>query len=364
MSSKSTFQDQLVPTVPADKMLFGIIPGCTKLGFEDYHILGDDYKPRLDVVFDSLDLDYETRSLLSETPTFYTRCPVNDILALVSQFVPKCNSPIARTFHPILWNTTAIPDIYACVFHFWEGRTWLFCNMQKEWKTSEDSYEILDLFKAFERTFEDHFHGRWENSPIRFRKEGNQQRIERLRNALKMLQMLRELHSKTTTYFESLESLQPFNYRQLVGAHINMATKAVINAEWEEREAEDQRSKRYSSEGTRHSKGPQDDNVCEKLTPRHGPVGRDGIYSKLAGQRPFLARMFRIAECYTNGLDEIARTLSTQYRADEDSIKDAWWVLIVRGMCWDMSLWMTAPDADSQLLPSSFYGSRVPVWIM
>jgi len=80
---------------------------------------------------------------------------------------------------------------------------------------------------------------------------------------------------------------------------------------------------------------------------------------------PFLWKAF--AEMGHAMVDErkfVAKKL--RYRDEtlvtELDVEEAWWMLMLRGICWNMSVWIEAPDAGA-LVPSSLYSDTSMVWI-
>jgi hypothetical protein len=46
----------------------------------------------------------------------------------------------------------------------------------------------------------------------------------------------------------------------------------------------------------------------------------------------------------------------------DDTLEEAWWFLVIRGISWNMAIEMTMPSMD-ELVPSSFYSSPMTLWI-
>ena len=44
----------------------------------------------------------------------------------------------------------------------------------------------------------------------------------------------------------------------------------------------------------------------------------------------------------------------------DDEIEEMWWMLMLRGVCWALSVRIDIPN---EVVPSSYYGNRTPVWI-
>ena len=48
---------------------------------------------------------------------------------------------------------------------------------------------------------------------------------------------------------------------------------------------------------------------------------------------------------------------------DRDTVRDAWWTMFFREMCWQRSVHFIERDPSSVVVPSSLYESRAPVYI-
>ena len=73
--------------------------------------------------------------------------------------------------------------------------------------------------------------------------------------------------------------------------------------------------------------------------------------------------MLRLAATIVQRRFDIVRKLQEQgCKQSEKQLEAAWWMLVVRGICWRMSVAVEQPDYHA-MVPASLYGSQMPVWL-
>lgn len=356
-SGPERLENPLIPSAESDKLLCGVIPGSRRLGIGDLDIIGDDRKLHLSGAMEKLGISTDVQRNLAqlESETYY-RCPINDILYLTCDFVPLKGSPIGRIFHPMPASRYLSFYFQATPLHFWEGRVALLLHLESiVGQTLSNPLRKMHAYLQEMRTdFEDDFFCRWRRS--RLRPAVNllppRERMAALQDAVSMLNRLRDIYNATTEYFfdleadgqtvDSLRVMDPapvdnekyrtsslkFTYRDFVAAHVTMAIDAV-------RKAAQSHANTQAREAVRKEVGHLNE-----------------------------GQMVDIAHQYIDGLPGLVKNMHERgCQLSEDQIHEAWWVLVVRGIAWGMSVWLENPGEGTHV-PSSFYDSQMPIWIM
>lgn len=91
---------------------------------------------------------------------------------------------------------------------------------------------------------------------------------------------------------------------------------------------------------------------------------------KLADDMPFPSAFFYapiadIAQAYCGNLRDKTHGVvkymhDRERRTDDDEVETAWWVLMLRGIAWDMS---AIELTRGNVVPASLYNNSTPVWI-
>lgn len=371
----------LVPSTAADKLLCGIIPKCKDLVPHDFEIVGDDRKPsQFAEVLRTLQVNHVAQNrLIDASLQFWWRSPVDDLLSLLCPFMPLVDSPLSRIFNPLPWDRTG----YVTPFHFWEGRKALLLGLQEKRENISDTLRrILGFFEHLE-SYEHDFYCRWEYANMGPPGQWNVNcdlKPVNIQAKTAMINDLRRIFDETTKYFlqlqgcshtqdglrdskrepysrhspaQTTESLdkklsgsQPsVNYMDLVGAHVSTAFDACEKA----REYYDI-----------HTQTPAD---WDKFRDEEG---------KKAGEKQgpyFYLEMFIIGQYYMHNIPEFVKDVKARVKNDvnaaglrDDTLEEAWWFLVIRGISWNMAIEMTMPSMD-ELVPSSFYSSPMTLWI-
>lgn len=243
--------------------------------------------------------------------------PLCDLIGIVSPFIPMEGSTLTRIVFPIRTIQVFSPLL------FWESREVLCARLEEivlKGKSSPQMQNILDQLRELRDEYGDDFFCRWDKalsayqspeSPVKARK-------------LKYLSRLRDIHAGAVNFIDHLYQGDSF-YRALVAAHATVAIDASTKA-WAE-------------------PNPRD---------KHG--GYDGPRLK----------WHEIAHLYVDYLDRIIT--ETQNTAEKigitcltkSQVEDAWWTLVLRGISWYMSVWITVPNYS---VPSYYYDSQTRVYI-
>ena len=306
-----------VPSQEADMLGFQIVAGSRDLYLPDFifdHSAG--FSP-IGQVMNQLGVDRGVRDMYNK---FYQRSGrlygFSDLIGMVAPFLPLPGSSVVQIFSPY-------PQFHDSPTNWWEGfvvyHARLLQYMEEQYKAGYESKQmrwVLERLEYMRRTYPWNQCPSWEGEiPNKEVKNGR---------SIKFLDDLRDIWSTTTTYFKKLHDNEPqFRYIDLVGAHI---AQAVYYPELAEVNIKTGTNKRYE-------------------------LGH--------------ARSQRVAEGMHIYVDQIPNVVGFMRKKGFDNGKittEAWWTLILRAMCWHRSIaFVEIPKANS--VPSSFYGSRIPVYI-
>ena len=150
---------------------------------------------------------------------------------------------------------------------------------------------------------------------------------------------LRDIHEITTNFFKMLSSKHGSSIVivHILSAHLVMAYKTALRAKEDFEKDKDKK-------------------IRDILVQLNG----DERYWTKGGA----AQIFQLAKYYSDSTsqDEFYKQL-TEYRGYDISQQEAetwWWMLMLRGIVWEMSVWV---NIQPPCVPARFYGHQMPVWI-
>lgn len=327
-------KDALVPTKETDMMACGILVGDPMLGLSNLHLAGSDdaethHMLRLALVRFGVAKEVATR--LSDGYTqrgivngWQSRSSfaLGDLVGLVSPFIPLPGSDINLIVNPI--RTSQVGSS----FLFWESRE-IFLLRLKDIAQQRNSADIThgrsnlamicDYLTELHDQYPDDFFDRWEKDPFVKQSTGRADATSSHINTGKQryLQRLYEMHTRTTEYF----SERPEHFKHLVAEYINIVADAWPRA----------------IENTRQGKA------------------RD-TKGKFDGPRN---QWHENGHVILDSVEELIRRMEGRFGGRDGAI-DAWWMLVLRGMTWYMSVWITVPTS---LVPSYCYASQSVVYL-
>lgn len=344
-----------IPTHSADKLRCGIIFSSKETGIGEHSLIGADGEHGLlglGGCLRNLNVDRAALGVLTDRQHLLdirrresdVRHVLNDMVCLVCPYLPlKGDCKNAITW-PILTSGLGSP------LFFWEGRKTLYQRLrqyvdenQAPTPTPLKVVSLSDEEKVFlhprrenlsevalkhmtsiQDKYESNFYCKWATAVM-----GDAQTTQ-------FLDFLRSVYDDVTLLLQSHQDLdQPqhpgkhystLNYAPLVGAHLTMATEIGRPAR-ERLNGKDARS--Y----------PPD--------------------PKSAGLVPY---MFEVAHHYVDNLGrvvELVRNRGCDLPTEE--IEGMWWLLMVRGICWSMSVNVSLQES---VVPSYLYYSATPVYII
>lgn len=324
----------LIPSMAADKLAFGIIPGYLGL-MEDVYLQSDDNSfAEINNALVALDVapseQNEIRKLWTEKNSF---TGFSDVIALVPPFLPIPGStittvrrPLRHIRGPLLWR---------------EGRAAFrtrlhqeLIRLRKEGK-HKGLPQLEELYSRYLYGF-DHWRPEWGIDG-----EGKRERNSRKRDLLDYLQ---QQHDYTTHWFFEFTSNDDFDgsdadrikYKTLVAAHLSQATTCHLRAL---KNVKENRKREFDP---------------AVMVP--GGMAMD---------------LFETFQVYVDNLPQfVKRVKATCSYKDDEMIELAWWTMMFRGLCWYLSVSFVGPmDRSSDgrggmIIPSALWDSQVPVHII
>ena len=236
----------------------------------------------------------------------------SDLIGMVTCFLPLQGSSIVQVFSPY-------PDAHDSPTNWLEGfvvyHARLLECVEEQIKTGNHSKQmqwVLDKFEYMRSTYP------WNQCPS-WEAEGMNKKTKN--RSIAFLNDLRDIWSTATDYFRDLSP--NFRYRDLVGAHIAQAV------------------------------------YYPELAEANIKAGTDKRYDLGAG------RSHRVAEgmhIYVDQIPKVVDFMKEKGFDDERVVREAWWTLILKAMCWHRSVALMEFQ-PSNAVPPSFHDSRIPVYI-
>jgi hypothetical protein len=363
-TEKQSEYRKLLPTRAVDKMLFGILPGDPHLVKMDFPLIKKDF---------SLQSFTDPQGILSAIMSRESREKLGDVEALVrvdvitllATYLPIEGCLMTRYCFPGWVSNSSNQSVYT----FWEGRLALHRALQARVEEGRPALHgevqasteipnsvnpkvasvvldrVLECFKWLEQDYKDDWYVRWSKPRVM----RNQQGVEAKKKCMKTLRDIYEWTQEwLTTNVEVSKRPNAPTYTDLVASHAYMATHAC--------------------RATQH-RNPADPAY-------HGPDGRYVLLipdydEEKHGFRPD-DNTYAIACNYVNHLNHNEHGMHAYLRDNhlDMSVEDceaAWWVMQLRGIVWHLSTWhgdtIVRDVLGEQLIPSSFYGNKSPIWI-
>ncbi|PVI05458.1 hypothetical protein DM02DRAFT_725149 [Periconia macrospinosa] len=362
----------LAPSKAVDKAMFGIISGCKELVRRDFHFVDPWRNLDHHSVFENMgigDLDLRNKLVAGKWIEQHS-----DAIILLSSFMPMSGCSLLFTCLPEIRSGAPITPI-----HYWEGRLSLVESLRDRVEQLDQidtkhhrSYTALKLvLERFEKLQQprwwNDFLDVWPESVIEGSSE--QKKLELVEECTAIFKWTTDyfhgqLHSSNETGDDATKSYTVpvpdwteshrgnTRYVQLVAAHCIMVYSAVdhsiANFEQlrEESLADERRRRRFDE---------------TMLSNRN--------YEQTCSQFQYhIAR--RYVACVKDGPDNVVGYLQERgVKWDVEDIEAAWWVMMLRGVTWDMSCVGDPAFRNKrhqwtpELVPSFFYDLQTPVWI-
>jgi hypothetical protein len=339
-------------------MLLGILPGDPQLVGRDFPLVTKDFNVQPlahpQGILASI-MSVGNRETMERLDFVEVRI---DVITLLLTYLPLDGSTMTRYCFPG-WNTE---PAYRSVYCFWEGRLALHRALRKRidsgilrqsthgiLRSSTSSTQkdvlakILSMIDTLEQTYPDDWYVRWSKPRVMRNEMGAETKQ-------KCMHSLKEIYGWTQTslkyYTGDTGRRDHPSYLNLVAAHAYMAAHAC----------EDAKTLIPKVPSLFSSAKKKID--CDIDRHRHGSR--------------FNYEVYEIATHYVkhlhhdqHGIHEYLTANHVSVSADESEA--AWWVMQLRGIVWHLSAWhgetIVRDVLGEQLIPSSFYGNKSPVWI-
>ena len=312
-----------IPSREADMLGFQIVPGIPLLHLPDFVF---DYSTGFATValaMKTLGVDGNVRIMYAD---YFRRSGClygfSDLIGMVAPFLPLPGSSVVQVFSPY-------PEVYVSPTNWWEGFVVYHARLLKymEEQTKAGNYSeqltwVLERFEYLRRTYP------WNQCPSWEAESANNE--TKNGRSIGFLNDLRDIWSTTTTYFETLqlqyrylELSKHFRYIDLVGAHIAQAVYYPDIAE------------------------------------ANIKAGTNKRYELGAGRSKQVAEGMHL---YVDRIPKVVEFMKEKGFDMGSVVKEAWWTLMLRAMCWHRSVAFVNIPRDMSV-PPSFHGSRIPVYI-
>lgn len=344
---------RVVPSKAGDKLICGIVPGCSDMVKRDFDIVRPDRtvaQPHAPGgVLSQLGVPEQIRAEVARENFEESD---SECLMLLCSFIPLSHSNlVCYNFFGLRPNHM----VRKSVFHFWEGRWALFHRLgqrleDKQRSTKhQDLVDIYELFKSLEQEQPHDFYCRWGRAKIVHSAVFTHLKEEDRAKAKEgLVKFCRDIFNQTTRYLQGpgrqmheKDTKGQTKYLHLVAAHVAMGRKAIRQAlNFVDHQPKEQRDQRVLREKYGFQLGYHGNFVFQQQV----EIG------------------FRYADYVRNPDHGIKRYLYDRgLEFSDDEAEAMWWCLMLRGIAWDMSSWHT-PDAGIPI-PAMFYGDKTPVWI-
>lgn len=356
---------RIIPSQYADKLLCGILPGDPDLVKRDFSMVRRDGEPEGEwqVLRRILEFTGVERGFVHGS--FEPEAARHDLTKLLCPFLPQefSNSAIVR-FAGWPWHRAE------SFLHYFESRIALLQQLDAELKHGHSQYsredlESLQAVKALlDQLKDDHALDFYcvEFTPYR--------RIPVTRSqggrgpSVQFLQRCGFAFRKCTESLKDREWDRPntnrpegssTRYTLLVAAHTSMTHRAIDEAEEEYQEVKNQLKRDIAGREVLPSDWAGVAGVEEKAPPQaRGWFRNPRFYFQM---NTIIQRM----KSRDHGIREELAEFGVEVTDAEAQL--AWWIMMVRGITWDMSCYREPWPEDELLVPSSFYKDPTPVML-
>jgi hypothetical protein len=302
------------PVIKAEKMACGILPGNKDFRLQDLYFRDQLQESITDSIVALLNglgvvggsLDAIRRSA-DHKSTWHHWPGFSDIMALWCDWVPLRGSSINSVISPIGQRLDTMCGAY-------EARVvwrWILQEQDKAGNISKTRKRVLELYNQWVQEEPSRF---YQNYTLAFPETAYDRHIS----------FFKKTYDETTRAFEkACRKGSSSLYIELVLSHI--------------------RTNAYSLEEA-------DEHIKAGTSRNDGRVGHN-LWDTLFTERAFQ---------YVDNLPNVI-FLMTQNGYPEDVVEDAWWMLMLRGQCWEMGVNRVV---QKSCVPSSYYNSPTKVYIL
>ena len=314
---KGLQQDSLtICSDEADKFGFGIIPGCADLQMKDIPMTNVPEKEAIKNAMRNLDCINIEKYAEQFTGNYDNAMVFFDIIPLAAPWMPIRGSNIVQLRRPF--------RRYQSALSWWEGYITFhhrLRDLSKPDQISKQMHWVLEKVELMRRNWP------WNKVPS-WEEESNTKSVKNGRD----LYFLKDLHntwSEATLYLRQMASISLI-YSDLVAAHL------AVN-------------------GVCPSQAQENVDKCFKAG-----IEKEARWWNGAVRAKAMAETMHL---YIDNVPKVAEFLADRGFDDQDAVKDAWWTMILRAMCWERSIAWVDNASDDVVVPSGLYESRVPVYL-
>lgn len=364
----------LIPSRDADKLLFGILPGDENLVKRDFNVIGpaterakqrrhrsekghhqhheengssslDEMRRRHDDIFEELSKASHDSDAENEDDGRYEvhgMAVRADMLKLLCRFLPLQGSSLTKIRFAGWRGQRGYSQL-----HFWEFRLVLFLELSKIAERN-DHQTVLNELKYRLNTLRSDYRDDFYN--VKFTTAGHKSTVDKPKICA-LVEKCRE------TYNYCTRALQNLGWDEMVAEDITRYTQLVVVHCQIAMDAADQGDKKYND----NKKSPKDEQEewKEEFQKAAGAADLPSAQLKVASSKTYFRAKMVVKN--TSNLGELLRGKSVE--VTEEEAKVAWWLMMVRGIAWDMSCYREAWPEDSAIVYPAFFGDQTPVML-
>ena len=323
----------LIPSKAADKMMCGILPGCSELAIKYHHLINDNKQwSNIETLLNDLRAPAEvikvmSRPIMKNRMAWWDqnieRSPFADAEILLCPFMPFKEAPNCCAVQFLSYASFAP----CSVFTYHEGRLTLLSEVTKRVKSYSSTEKCAQYLSYVQKTIADlemEYPNQFFGSHLKTHgRKQNKSRSD-------LVNTCRTAFEETTAYFNRLQTGQdrpPLPYKQIVGAHVTFGNRA---ADW------------VLNQG--YPKMPEKEGSLYWTTFRAWPQP-EGI-DPINWQVRFGAKtMVDVAWAYVERQSNFAQGIRArlggsngQHPYSDVEIEEMWWMLMLRGLVWALSV--------------------------
>lgn len=349
----------IIPGQYADKMLFGILPGDPDLVQRDFNMVRR--RGQKESTESILERILEPHGLNEEDDRIQlgTMAARNDLQKLLCPFLPqKCATNAIVRF--VGW-----PRQRAASFlHFFESRVAFLQQLDTEVRRNPSQYtddELKSLRDAKTQLDElkDSYQSDFYCVEFTTRQRHSVTGLPQDSSVLNLfLQKCEDIFESCTKILKTHNwggevdngrERGSTKYALLVVAHTAITNKAVEDAETEFQEAKSRLRRHH------HSDWAEAIGLEQQAPPKaRAQLGNPRFYFRMS-------KIVQHMKSEDRGIRQELAKLGVE--VTDASAQLAWWIMMIRGIAWDMSCYREPWPADEPFVPSTFYGDPTPVML-
>lgn len=357
---------QMINNQKVDKLMCGIVPGCKTLGLNDIEVVSDvrDVNTTHRRWLHGLGFGGYVDDTRKHRP-YWSQTLLNDAMAFYCPFLPSKGNPATRAPNPFGFDAVGLVATteYADAVQLLRVKLRERQKTGTQWSPNSRPHELMT--QLHDKCEDDFYH---RADAVRHRdlisleqfdtSSKSYRALHRLaERKLDLVAKLQDIHGETTHYFAVLQRSDDktqadasssylheknqaspngkLRYIDLFRAHIRMQADAIWGHDDVINTRIDSIRNRITAGGD-YKNAKQIDNPIVAIVDQFDPAN--------------ICRKLRDGRAYTE--EDIS----------DEQIEEAWWMLIVRGISWRMSVELAGPPFCT-VAPASLYGSDMPVWL-